>query len=130
MERINSSTMRGRPLEASKTLIVVKSQFEGIHSWPDCPYDDVSFLRHPHRHIFHVTLKMEVTHDDRELEFIQVKRILEDLLSRNYNRKNLYNLSCEMMSKNIGMHFIGMGLKVHVVSVFEDNENGAEVYFS
>ena len=116
-----------------KTLIVVKSQFEGIHSWPDCPHEDVSFLRHPHRHVFHVTLKIKVSHDDRELEFIKVKRELENALAILYydiyhKNEGLGSKSCEMIAKEIGSFFASF--PVHMISVFEDNESGAEVYFS
>jgi hypothetical protein len=109
-----------------KTLIVVKSQFEGIHSWDKCPHDDVSFLRWPHRHIFHVTLKIEVSHDDRELEFIRVKRELEEYLK--LFPLDLKSTSCEMLAKEIGMYLTPM-FPVYMVSVFEDEENGSEVYF-
>ena len=112
-----------------KTLIVVKSQFEGIHRWEQCPYDDVKFLRWSHRHIFHVKLKIEVSHADRDLEFIQVKRQLESLLTNNYQGKNLGSMSCEMIAEKIGMHFIGLLGTVNMVSVSEDEENSAEVYF-
>jgi len=115
---------------STETLIVVISQFEGIHSWPDCPYEDVAFLRHPHRHIFHVIMKIEVYHDDRELEFIRIKRELEEILLTFYHGKDLGSMSCEMLAEKLGMHFIGFSYPVHMVSVFEDGENGAEVYFS
>lgn len=109
-----------------KTLIVVKSQFEGIHSWDNCPHEDVKFLRWPHRHIFHVTMKVEVSHDDRELEFIRVKRKLNQFL-KSFDT-DLGSTSCEMLAKQIGMFFVPI-FPVEMVSVFEDNENGAEVYF-
>ena len=112
--------------EPIKTLIVVKGQFEGIHAWNKCPHDDVDFLRHPHRHIFHVVMKVEVFHDDRQLEFIQVKRRLESFLN-NYSL-DLGSTSCEMLAKQIGMFFVPI-FPVHMVSVFEDDENGSEVYF-
>ena len=128
MTKIEVSTMRGRPLEPSKTLIVVKSQFEGIHAWDKCPHDDVGFLRHPHRHIFHVTMKVEVSHDDRQLEFIQVKRKLTQFLN-SLDVLNLGSTSCEMLAKQIGRFFVPI-FPVNMVSVSEDEENSAEVYFS
>ena len=45
-----------------KIFVVVKTEFEGFHSWEDAP-DEVSFLRNLHRHIFHVTAKWKVNHD-------------------------------------------------------------------
>ena len=38
----------------------------------------VSF-RYKHRHIFHFKVWIEVFHDDRDIEFIQFKRWLENL---------------------------------------------------
>lgn len=113
-------------MEPVRTVIVVRGQFEAIHAWPDCPHDDVDFLRHPHRHIFHVELKIKVSHDDRELEFIQVKRRLQSFL--NWFGKNIGSTSCEMLAKQIGQHF-SESLLVYMVSVFEDNESGAQIFY-
>ena len=53
-----------------KTFVVVKTTFSALHAWPECPYEDVAFLRTPHRHVFYVTMKIQTT-EDRELEFIR-----------------------------------------------------------
>jgi len=115
--------------EPIKTIIFVKAQFEAIHSWPNCPHIDVAFLCCPHRHVFHVKLKLHVSHDDREHEFIRVKRTLEGHLRFNYEGSDLGSKSCEMIAKEIGIYFNQNVGKVHSVSVSEDNENGAEVYY-
>ena len=56
---------------------------EGIHKYPAALEDpalatgdeyDVSFLGYPHRHIFHFKVRIQVTHNDRDIEFIQFKR--------------------------------------------------------
>ena len=61
---------------------------EGIHQYPAALEDpalatgdeyDVSFLGYPHRHIFHFKVRIQVTHNDRDIEFIQFKRWLESL---------------------------------------------------
>ena len=61
---------------------------EGIHKYPAALEDpalatgdeyDVSFLGYPHRHIFHFKVRIQVTHNDRDIEFIQFKRWLESL---------------------------------------------------
>ena len=64
-----------------KKEIVVNLQFEGVHRWDRADsIPEVSFLKNPHRHIFWVTLKKEVSHADREIEIIQFKRqVLEYL---------------------------------------------------
>lgn len=107
--------------------IIVKNNFEALHRWKDAP-DDVRFLRYLHRHMFYVESKIEVFHNDRELEFILVKHFIDDcikqLLSDNYD----YNISCE----NIAEYIINClsskyGKRTICVTVFEDNENGAIV---
>jgi 6-pyruvoyl-tetrahydropterin synthase len=104
-----------------KTFVVIKAQFEAIHQWEECPISEVDFLRQPHRHIFHVTVKFKVGHNNRELEFIVMKHKLEDILAK-YNRRFIGNKSCEMLAEEIMLK-----LDADFVSVYEDDENGAEV---
>ena len=57
-----------------KKFIKVSFQKEGIHKWPDAKdVPGVEFLQHPHRHIFHFFVTMEVMHDNREVEIILFK---------------------------------------------------------
>jgi len=58
--------------KVNKTIFITTS-FEGVHCYPSAP-EGVVFLRVPHRHIFGVRVEVEVYHDDRELEFILLKR--------------------------------------------------------
>ena len=69
-------------------MIWVTFQKEGIHKYPAALEDpalatgdeyDVSFLGYPHRHTFHFRVTIQVFHDDRDIEFIQFKRWLENL---------------------------------------------------
>jgi len=109
-----------------KRYIWISTSFEGFHKWKDAP-DDVGFLRDLHRHVFHVRLDIEVKHDDRELEFFQVKRQLERYL-RTYYHEKVDIGSCEMIAERIVMwadtKYPGRDISV---SVSEDNENGAIV---
>jgi len=112
------------------TNVIVKLQVEGLHSWPDAKkiVPEVGFLSDPHRHIFHITAKKRVNHDDRDVEFIMFKRDIEQ-----YFRDKYFDMSyrchwfgaksCEMIAKEVLQFFA-----CEYVSVFEDNENGAEVY--
>ncbi len=109
------------------TFIYVKFQKEGIHCYPaakDLP--GVEFLQHPHRHMFHFKVMLEVMHDDRDVEFILLKRALEglyadDVLELDYK-------SCEMIAndlyKYVEEHWPGRRI---LIDVSEDNENGAVV---
>ncbi len=111
------------------TNIIINTQVEGIHSWPECNIEEVSFLKYPHRHIFYITAKKEVTHLDRDIEIIQLKRAINEYLLKRYdftgdfNVLNFKNDSCEMIAKDLMEEF-----NLNYCSVLEDNENGAEIY--
>lgn len=114
------------------SMIFVTFQKEGIHCYPaaltEPTLNDVSFLGHPHRHIFHFKVYIEVTHDDRDIEFIQFKRWLESL----YNKDvlSLNNQSCEMIAKSLHK-LISQKYPAREtwIEVSEDNENGCFIKF-
>lgn len=120
-----------------KSFIWVTFRKEGIHRYPAAATDpklstgdwlDVSFLASPHRHIFHFRVEMEVFHDDRDVEFIQLKRILENW----YSEKTLsvdYK-SCEMITKDLYDKIIVKWPNRDIrIEVAEDGENGCRIYF-
>lgn len=111
------------------THAVIRTRFEGIHCWPEAP-EDVKFLRTPHRHEFHVCAKMQQFHDDRDIEYILAKRALDAWL-RLEQPKWPMRSSCEAMaSRIIGYLRATYGdHRTYMVSVTEDGENGAEVFF-
>lgn len=109
--------------------IFVTTQFEGLHRWKDAP-EEVSFLRAYHRHVFHVRFEVEVTKENREIEFILLKREL-DLFIKILFADNKMDESCESIAKKI-LDF--MTRKRHICEgraaiceVSEDGENGAIV---
>ena len=104
----------------TKTLVWVTDRFEAWHRWAAAP-DDVSFLRDYHRHLFHVTLGMSVSHDDRDIEFFQLKRRLAVYLIDRWAGR-WFEASCEMMAQDLLNKFIA-----EFCTVSEDGENGATV---
>ncbi len=107
--------------------IYVTTQREGIHLYPAAATDpalsDVSFLGFPHRHIFHIKVWIEVFHDDRDVEFILVKRALEKHLDDNFK---LDHKSCEMICDGIAKYINETyPARWCAVDVSEDNENGS-----
>ena len=113
--------------------IYVTFQKEGIHKYPAAEtdpklatggWDDVSFLGVPHRHMFHFKVSISVTHNDRDIEFIQFKRWIERLYSENTLQLNFK--SCEMMAEDL-YTVINNKYPNRAVSieVSEDGENGA-----
>lgn len=118
-------------------MIWVTFRKEGIHKYPAALEDpnlktgdqyDVSFLGYPHRHIFHFRVYISVMHSDRDIEFIQFKRWLENLygggtLSLDYK-------SCEMIAEDlyaqISAKYPG---RETWIEVSEDGENGTLIRF-
>lgn len=111
-----------------KRYIIVKTQFEGFHNWPDAP-QQVAFLRHPHRHVFYVEAVIPIE-SDRQLEFFMVKDQLDDFIGYEFGT-DLGSTSCETMAELIG-EFARKTYEVSYVSVkvSEDNENGSIVVIS
>ncbi len=122
-----------RPLK----MIWVTFQKEGIHKYPAALTEpnlatgdeyDVSFLGYPHRHTFHFKVWISVTHDDRDIEFIQFKRWLEKLYAE--GTLQLDYKSCEMMSGDlfdtISNKYPGREIWIEVS---EDSENGSFIKY-
>jgi hypothetical protein len=128
---------RNRIKDKAKRMIFVTFQKEGIHKYPAAASDfnlatgdeyDVSFLGTPHRHIFHFNVAIEVFHNDRDIEFIQFKRWLENLykggtLELNYK-------SCEMISDDLYEQIATRYPEREIIiTVSEDGENGATIQY-
>lgn len=118
-----------------KRWIEVSFQREGIHKYPAALTDpnlatgdeyDVSFLGHPHRHVFHFYVRIQVQHNDRDIEFIQFKRWLESLYSSQQAVLQLDYQSCEMLAEaladKINRRYPDRDMEIRV---YEDDENGA-----
>jgi len=106
-------------------MIYVKFQKEGIHKYPAAKdIAGVEFLQHPHRHIFHIKVGIQVFHDDRDLEFILFKRELEGLYSG--GTLQLDFKSCEMISDDLASYLLDKYPgRVLAIDVSEDDENGS-----
>lgn len=128
---------RERIMSRAERQIWVTFKKEGIHCYPAAGTDpalatgdeyDVSFLVHPHRHIFHFRVWISVEHSDRAIEFIQFKRWLENLYSQ--GTLQLDYKSCEMIAEDlyeqISVRYPGREVWIEVS---EDGENGALIKF-
>ena len=125
---------------AAQKKVWVTFQKEGVHCYPQAATDpklktgdeyDVSFLASPHRHIFHFRVSIDVFHDDRELEFIQFKRWLENLYVRGGAVLNLDYKSCEMIADELYDQIAEKYPNRDVwIEVSEDGENGCYVEYN
>ena len=131
--------------EAAERQIWVTFQREGIHKYPAALTEpqlatgdeyDVSFLGYPHRHIFHFRVWIDVWHNDRDIEFIQFKRWLENLYRGTDNNIKdsvlaLDYKSCEMIADDlytqIADRYPGRSVWIEVA---EDGENGCLIKYN
>ena len=136
IDRVNSAAHR---------QIWVTFRKEGIHRYPAAGTDpalctagvyDVSFLASPHRHIFHFRVSIDVFHNDRDIEFIQFKRWLENLYTGTgpYNENQVLELdwkSCEMIADDLYLQIAGRypGRAI-TIDVSEDGENGCLINYN
>ncbi len=119
-----------------KTFIVVQFNKEGYHQFPGAINPefatndeyDVSHLALRHMHYFYFRVWIEVSHNDRQIEFIQFRRWLESLFDT--KTLELNNKSCEMISddlfEKISDRYPGVEIRIEVL---EDNINGSYVEY-
>jgi hypothetical protein len=118
-------------------MIWVTFNKEGMHKYPAALTDpnlatgdeyDVSFLGYPHRHIFHFKVWLGITHNDRDVEFIQFKRWLLNLYKD--ATLSLDFKSCEMMSDDLYAQISQKYPDREVwIEVSEDGENGSFIKY-
>ena len=128
---------RERIMSHAERKIWITFRKEGIHCYPAAATDpalatgdeyDVSFLGSPHRHIFHFRVWIDVLHNDRDIEFIQFKRWLENLYKDGILQ--LDHKSCEMMADDLYAEIAGRYPDRAVwIEVAEDGENGALIKY-
>ena len=130
--------------QAAGRQIWVTFRKEGIHCYPAAATDpklntndeyNVAFLASPHRHIFHFRVSIDVFHSDRDIEFIQFKRWLENLYSsNNSNSSSVLELnykSCEMIADDLYLKIAERYPDRNVViEVSEDGENGCSISYN
>ena len=145
MKEEDNKMSQGNVMAKAERSIWVTFTKEGIHKYPDADkdpklatgdWDDVSFLAVPHRHIFHFRVRIEVFHNDRDIEFIQFKRWMERLYNggdKTNGQVSVLELdykSCEMIAddlyQEISTKYPGRFVEI---SVAEDNENGCSIFY-
>lgn len=111
---------------------------EGYHCFPEAGSStkyktgdemDVSHLAARHFHYFYFKVWVEVNHDNRDIEFIQLRRWLESLYDAGSIELN--NKSCEMISDELAevIHEKYPNSRIRI-DVSEDNINGSLTEYS
>ena len=137
MKEEDAKMAKETALNNAQRSIWVTFRKEGVHMYPGADtdpklatgdWDDVSFLGIPHRHIFHFKVRIEVFHNDRDIEFIQFKRWMERLYAQDVIQ--LDHKSCEMIADDlyaeITAKYPGRFVEIDVA---EDGENGCSNFY-
>lgn len=124
-------------LTGQKTFVYCSFQKEGYHYFPGADTNpeyatgdkyDVSHLGTRHFHYFHFKVWVEVTHNNRSIEFIQLRRWLESLYTD--GSLELNHRSCEMLAEElyekISERYPGMEVRI---DISEEGINGAYIEF-
>ena len=115
----------------TKTEVCATTKRVGFHYWKGAP-EDVSYLKHRHRHEFNFRVWVLVTEENREVEFHRLQRSLTILLDSLFPARDRGELefgerSCETIAQLILDHSDRLLGDVTQIEVFEDNENGARL---
>lgn len=111
----------------TSSVVFCSLAVDGIHRWEDCPIEEVKFLRDDHRHMFFVRAYAPVEHQNRFIEFIELKHKILDYLKARYwdeQKRSHYfgKMSCEMIAEELIKQF-----DLCQCECSEDLENGAIV---
>lgn len=106
-------------------------QFEGADALPQFATgddDDVSFLANLHRHNVWFSVRVNVHHADREIEFFQLKRFCQSVFPGDTH--DVGTSSMEQLAERLLVALIEKyPRRQWEIRVMEDNENGAIVRY-
>lgn len=110
----------------SKAHILVRQTQNAIHCWPNAT-GRRWYLGFDHMHRFLISIRAPVSHDDRQIEFHDLRDRLRNVIIRLAVPRGAVhdfgNRSCEA----IGRAILGLIPEACWIQVMEDEEHGAEV---
>lgn len=113
-----------------KYSVYVTFQIEGFHNFPEAKdlFPEVGFLADKHRHMFHFKCTANVSHTDRDIEFILFKRQIQKQLRVTFTTEHNNVLDFGRMScEDIAVWLLEQFPELIKVEVSEDGENGSIV---
>lgn len=116
----------------TKKWIWVTFQRAGLHYYPEAGSNpnlkDVSYLSFKHRHLFKFRVQIQVTHNNRDLEFHQVLGFCEGLLDKRVI--DIDNKSMEMLADDLyGSLSRAYPERAMKIEVSEDGECGGLIEY-
>lgn len=104
-----------------KREILTHNEVEGFHFYPAAPVG-VGYLSNVHRHIFVIKCRAEVTHNEREIEFITEQNRIAATIADGFGKPCTFNsMSCE----SIAEWLLNALPELTYVEVLEDGYGGA-----
>jgi len=109
-----------------KSFIVVRTEIEGFHQYINAP-EEVAFLKNLHRHLFKIKVKIQVFHNDREIEFFILKRKINKILPEIFSTSK----SCEGYALQLLEYLIELygNEREYEITVSEDSENDGVIIY-
>lgn len=109
--------------------VYCQTRWQDLHQWKGAP-DQVFYLRDLHRHEFQCKLWVEVSHDDRDVEFIMMKEWFDWCVVPKLKGMPSTK-SCEMMCELVAeLAFQEFPLVSKCkVEISEDWENGSDITY-
>jgi len=108
-------------MSKESSWIEVELYYLGYHSWKQAPKHR-AYLESSHQHLFKVTVRVSVTHGEREVEFHDLRdntwKILQD-----FAKHGTLNNSCENNAKMI-FRTLQIDYPKHLISVVFEEEGG------
>lgn len=99
----------------------------GMHAWSGASQHRY-YLSYPHRHLFHITATVETSHDDRDIEYHDLRdwivHWLDEFPTLTNDLRNFGGKSCETLARDL-WDYLQTSKNVHTlraVSVSEDGE--------
>lgn len=120
------------------TFAVVTFRIQGVHNYPDIK-EGHTYLKYPHRHEFHFKVSVQQFHNNRDLEYLELKNILMDKIKESYPKVSgvdcvvdFGSSSCEdicfKVLETLNQHFSEASPQRSMrIEVYEDGENGCKL---
>lgn len=127
--------MQPIPVHPSAGRIRARLTVPGVHYWPDAK-GTRAYLAFPHRHLFHVAVEVPVTHEERQIEFHDLRQLAWEGIgtlggpwASDPSLIDFGPASCETLARRLGEWLTHRGVPVGEVVWGEDGESEAVVAF-
>lgn len=106
------------------TSVFATLDLPGYHRWP-LAQGKREYLADRHRHLFHIRVKVIVSHNDRDVEFHDLSDTIREWWGP--GSREWGDLSCESIARQLLDYLSDQGMQIVLVEIGEDKENGAAI---